>query len=106
VQTTVTQLPPSGGAQSRANQPTPPAAQPRLLRNVKVRVLKGRLVISFRLIASARVAVRAMRGHRLVGRTAARLMRKGQGRVVLRYRGNRPPTQLQLIVRPVRGAGR
>jgi hypothetical protein len=110
VQTTVVQQPTtttSTSTQTRStSQPTPPAVQPRLLRNVKVRVLKGRLVISFRLIASARVAVRAMRGHKLVGRTAARLMRRGKGKVVLRYRGKRPPTQLQLIVRPVRGAGR
>jgi hypothetical protein len=78
----------------------------RLLRNVKVRVLRGRLVITFRLISRARVAARALRAGRLVGRTRARLMRRGRGRVVLRYKGARPPSQLQLIVRPVTRAGR
>jgi hypothetical protein len=76
-----------------------------VLRGVRVKVMRGRLVISFRLIAPARVSARAMRAGKLVGRSAARLMKPGRRSLVVQYRGPKPPSQLQIIVRPVTDTG-
>jgi hypothetical protein len=99
--TTVIERPPAGAPKSDPKpgaKPKPKAG--RVLRNVRVRVLRGRLVISFRLAARARVAARAMRAGKLVGVARARVLRRGTGQLVLRFRGRKAPTQLQLIVRP------
>jgi hypothetical protein len=76
------------------------------MRGVRVRVFRGRVVIYFRLVKRARVSARALRGRKLVGLAAARLMKAGRGSLVLRYRGAKPPSQLQIIVRPVGGASK
>jgi hypothetical protein len=72
----------------------------RLMRDVRVRVVRGRLIITFRLTAPARVGARASTAGRVLGQVSARLLGPGKRSLVLRYRGQRPPTQLQLIVRP------
>jgi hypothetical protein len=51
------------------------------------------------------VSARALRAGKLVGRSSARLLKAGPGSLVVRYRGAKPPSQLQIIVRPVSGAG-
>jgi hypothetical protein len=92
----------------RPTQPTAkkgPTATQSVLRGVRVKVLRGRLLISFRLVAPARVSARAMRAGKLVGRSSARLLKAGRGSLVVPYRGAKPPSQLQIIVRPVSGAG-
>jgi hypothetical protein len=92
----------------RPQQPTAkqgPTATQSVLRGVRVKVLRGRLLISFRLIAPARVSARALRAGKLVGRSSARLLKAGHGSLVVPYRGAKPPSQLQIIVRPVSGAG-
>jgi len=83
-----------------------PAARPapRLLRNLRVRRRRGALLLTFRLAAPARVSVVGRRGRRIVTAPhAARLLAPGLRRLVVRYRGRRPPTRLQIVVRPVRG---
>jgi hypothetical protein len=91
------QTPPSSTTQPPAKRPT---TSQRLLRNVRVKMIRGRLIISFRLVAPARVGAQARTAGRLVGRLRERLLAPGRRTLVLRYRGRRPPTQLQLIVRP------
>lgn len=73
----------------------------RLLTHLRVRRARGRLVVSFRLARSARVRFVARRGRRVVARRTTRALRKGRRRVSLRYRGRRPPTDLNIVVRPV-----
>jgi hypothetical protein len=58
-------------------------------------------VRGFRVRARARVGVIAKRGHRVVGRRAMRVMNKGRARIVLRYRGRQPPTQLKIVAHAV-----
>jgi hypothetical protein len=82
------------GSKPRAPKPR------RMVRDLRVRVGRGRVFISFRLLARARVGARAMSGRRTVGRLKARLMRPGNRRLIVRYRGRKPPTKLQIIVRP------
>ena len=72
----------------------------RLLDRVKVRRLKRRLIVSFRVRARARVAIAAKRGRRVVSRSRSRAMRPGRRRVVLRFKG-KPPTALRIVVRPL-----
>ena len=85
-----------------ANCPKSKPAPSRLLEQVKVSVRRGRLIVSFRLNAEARVRAEARTGRRLVGSGRARVMKKGPGRLVIRYRGKRPPKQLRIIARPVK----
>lgn len=85
----------------------PPAKRPtrRLMTNVAVRRRRGRvLVISFRLTDRASVTVIARRGRRVVARKSMRARGKGAHRLVVRYRGKRPPTSLKIVVRPAGGA--
>jgi hypothetical protein len=92
--------------QKPAPRPTTGKARPRigrLLLRPRVHVERGRLVITFFLTARASVAVRALTGSRLVGAMAARTLARGNRRMVVHYRGRRPPTQLQIIVRPAAG---
>jgi hypothetical protein len=105
-QVTITQQPAPGSRPAPATRPNRPTATESVMRGVRVRVFRGRVVIYFRLVKRARVSARALRGRKLVGVAAARLMKAGRGSLVLRYRGAKPPNQLQIVVRPVGGAGR
>jgi hypothetical protein len=80
------------------------AAQ-RLLVGLKARRTGRRLVLSFRLKARARVFVTALRGTRVVARVRSRALKPGARRLVVRFRGQRPPTQLKIVVSPVGGPG-
>ena len=107
-QVTVVQQPPASSppppAQNKPAAGARPKSTGRLMRNVRVRVQRGRLIITFSLAAPARVGARASTAGRTLGRVGARLLGKGKRTLVLRYRGKRPPTQLQLIVRPATAA--
>ena len=74
----------------------------RLLKDLKVRRKRGALVITFRLTERARVAAIALRGDKLAGRTRLRTMPKGKGKLVLRFKGKKPPSNLKLVVKPVK----
>lgn len=86
-------------APKRSTTPAKPAQ--RLLVGLKARRTGRRLVLRFRLRARARVLVAAMRGRRVVGRLRSRPLRPGRRRLVISFRGRRPPTQLKIVVRPV-----
>lgn len=78
-----------------------PQSQPvrRMLSRLAVRRLKGgRLQVRFRLRLPARLEVRALRGTRVVGR-ASRYLRAGARQLIVPYRGNKPPTRLDIVVR-------
>jgi hypothetical protein len=48
------------------------------------------------------VGVIAKRGRRVVGRRAMRVMNKGRARIVMRYRGRQPPTELKIVAHAVK----
>jgi hypothetical protein len=73
----------------------------RLVTNVSVKLARNKLIVTFRLRARARVGVVARRGGRVIGRRRVRTMKKGRVRIVLPFRGRKPPTKLQIIARPV-----
>jgi hypothetical protein len=108
-QTVVAQLAPNGSVvrttprRPRAQPPAKPAQQ--LLVGLKARRTGRRLVLSFRLRARARVLVTALRGKRVVGRLRSRALRPGARRLVVTFRGRKPPTELKIVVRPVGGPG-
>ncbi|HEV2813188.1 MAG TPA: hypothetical protein VGW10_08060, partial [Solirubrobacteraceae bacterium] len=106
----VAQLAPDGTVRRPARPKTPSKtddAKPaqRLLVGLKARRTGRRLVLSFRLRARARVFVTALRGERIVGRLSSRPLRPGARRLVVTFRGRKPPTQLKIVVRPVGGPG-
>jgi hypothetical protein len=76
------------------NCPTPSP----LARSVSVKKRTRSLNVTFRLAAKARVKAIARAGSRTVGATHWQTMERGQRRVVVRF--NRPPSRLQLIVKP------
>jgi hypothetical protein len=82
-----------------------PATTMRLMRGVKVRAVKGGLVIDFVLAARAKVAVVALRGKQNVGATAPKMFKPGHGRIVVHYRGAKPPTNLKITARRSGKAG-
>jgi len=85
---------------------TPPAAKPRLLTGLKVRRRGRKLVLRFDLSTRARVLVTAVRGGRVVGRATSAPLPAGRGRLVLRFRGPKPPERLKIVVRPTQEAGK
>lgn len=83
---------------------TPRQGRPgRVLSGLRIRRSRRRLIVTFRLSRSARVALRASRGGRVVARRPLRTLSRGRRRLVLRYRGKRPPTGLRVVVRPLEG---
>jgi hypothetical protein len=108
-ETIVTPLDPSGRTTTPAKRrrPKPSATTParRLLVGLKARRSGRRLVLSFRLRVRARVLVTALRGTQVVARVRSRPLRPGARRLVIRFRGRKPPTQLKIVVRPVGGPG-
>jgi hypothetical protein len=68
---------------------------PPLLRSVRSRLVGRTLVIRFRLVRKARVAVIGYRGRRIVARTPKKLMRPGQRVLRLRLNPKRWPTRLK-----------
>jgi hypothetical protein len=86
---------------STAPRPGAPDTGQRLLKDVKALRKGHRLIVSFRLTATARVALTAKRGRRVIARTGMRTLRRGRRTLVLRYRG-KPPSSLKVVVRRVR----
>lgn len=100
--------------QPTATPPKPPArkrrhrrrATPaRLMTGVAVKKANHALVISFTLTAPAAVTVYATEAGRQVALSKPLRLRKGPGKLVIRYAGKSPPAQLKIVVRPVRKAG-
>jgi hypothetical protein len=107
-ETLVAKLDPNGNVvRTPKPKPRPGTTRPaqQLLVGLKARRVGRRLVLRFRLRARARVLVTALRGRRVVGRLRSRALRPGKRRIVLSFRGRRPPTQLKIVVRPVGGPG-
>jgi hypothetical protein len=88
---------PNGGKKPGKGKPA--KGPKRLLRNVTVKAIKGGLAIEFDLNAPAKVAVAATRGTRRLGSTKPRVFGRGHGRIVLRYGGGKPPTNLRITAR-------
>jgi hypothetical protein len=108
--TTITTIPPAKPGDPTIYVVEPgtrprPGARPRPHRRLLDRVAVVRrpraLIVSFRLLAAARVSIAAKRGRALVARARSRAMRAGRRRVVLRFTG-RPPTALRIVVTPLR----
>lgn len=85
-----------GGSKHKSRTPAGPR---RLLRNVRVRAVRHGLRIDFRLAAPAKVSVVALRGKHAIGRARPRVFRSGAGRIVLHYKGGKPPTTLRIVAR-------
>jgi hypothetical protein len=81
---------------------TAPQPTGRLLTGLKVKVRSQVLTIVFRLTRRGWVYIRAARGAQILGLRPWALMSPGQHRVVVRYVGPLPPTQLQVIARDLR----
>jgi hypothetical protein len=81
--------------------PTKRRRRNRLVTNVTVKLARNKLIVTFRLRRRARVGVVAKRGNRVVGRRRMRTMKKGRVRIVLPFRGRKPPTKLEINARPV-----
>jgi Thrombospondin type 3 repeat len=94
--TTVDQPEPEPEPRRRTTRPR------RLLTHLRVE-RRGRraLVVKFRLSRRARVAVTATRNGRVVGKTGFHRLRKGQRKLIVRFRG-KPPSNLKVVVRPLR----
>jgi hypothetical protein len=77
----------------------------RLLVGLEATRTGRRLVLRFRLRARARVLVTALRGRRVLGRSASRALEPGAQRIVVRFKGRKPPTRLKIVVRPAAKPG-
>ena len=100
------QLAPSGsGPVAPPKRRTTPGTEPaqRLLVGLRATREGRRMVLRFRLKKRARVLVTAVRGTQVVGRLRSRALRPGRRRLVVPFRGSKPPTQLKIVVRPVGG---
>jgi hypothetical protein len=86
---------PNGGKKPKRK----PAQPERLLHDVTVKAIKHGLAIEFNLKARATVAVAASRGTRRLGSTKPRVFPRGHGRIILRYKGAKPPTNLRITAR-------
>jgi hypothetical protein len=95
--------------------PSPPVRRPggraqigseRLLSKLAVRRRGHRLVVSFRLRRAAVVVLTGRIGRRVVARHTTRTLAAGRRRVVVRFRGRRPPARLSIAVRPAHQGGK
>ena len=76
----------------------------RLVSHVHVKVDIGRLIVTFHLSAPARIQIEGRTKGRVIASAGPRVMRKGRARMILTYRGARPPAQLRIIARPAKKA--
>jgi hypothetical protein len=78
----------------------------RLLSHVKVKVERGRLIVTFLLSARARVRMEPRTAGRLIGAARTSVLAKGRRRMVVTYRGSLPPAQLRIVARPAKSGKR
>jgi hypothetical protein len=74
------------------------------MRDVRVRVERGQLVVVCKLSAPARVSAVATRAGRVVGRAGWKRFARGTCRLVVPYSGARPPARLRLVAVPLANA--
>jgi hypothetical protein len=72
-----------------------------LVSNVRVRVELGQLLVACRLSGPARVSAIAITGARVVGRARWQSFRGGTCRLVVPFRGTRPPARLRIVALPL-----
>jgi hypothetical protein len=101
---TVEQPPPSPRPPTRHGHRHHAKPPRQLMSHVRVKVERGRLIVSFRLSAPARVRIEPRSHGHLVGARRSRVLPKGRARMVVPYRGSRPPGQLRIVVRPLKPA--
>jgi hypothetical protein len=97
---------PSSPPPPRTTKPTrrptrPTRRKPLLVRDVRVSVERGRLLVACKLTAPARMSAIAMRSGRVVGRSAWRTFHGRTCRLAVPYTGSRPPAQLQIVALPL-----
>jgi hypothetical protein len=110
VQVTVSQPPPGSSRPTPSKPPQHGGGKPKpkphrglLVRNVRVRVERGRLVVTCTLSGPARVSAVASLAGRVVGRTGWHQFRSGRCQLVVPYSGPRPPGALRIVARPLSG---
>lgn len=100
-QPTTSSPPPPSRKPTSGSPPPRRHRKPLLMRDVRVRVERGELVVLCKLSAPARVSATATRAGRVVGRTGWKRFRRGRCRLVIPYRGAKPPAELRLIAVPL-----
>jgi hypothetical protein len=75
----------------------------RLVSDIRVKVKRGKLLVSFALATRAKVTIQPRSHGRLVGTSRALLLEPGRHRVTVPYRGKRPPAELRILARPKPG---